>query len=300
MAADTENYRTGPLREDEVERYRKDGFLLAGKVISDSTTEKLRAALDRLAGAPVPDGTASFDLAKRDERTKDYELGFITFLWKTQPEFREVAFSPYLARMAAQLLGTDKVVLFGDSSFVKPPRKGGKLYWHQDCMAWPLDKPGGLTCWIALDEATPENGSMVFAPGSQLLGERLPVDSLTGDVLKHAYVGGDRKDGRTGRDLSKSGMLPITSPQQEGLPEVPTYYQPGECSFHDTVVWHASGYNTSDKPRRAYSIRYADGHRLWLGEQKAFYNFTDEEAGIEVGTPVGGPNFPTVWPPAED
>jgi hypothetical protein len=79
-----ENYRTEPLRDDEVEHYRKDGFLLAGKVISDSTIDRLRAALDRLTAASVPSGTISVDLAKRDDRTKEYELGYLAFLWKTQ------------------------------------------------------------------------------------------------------------------------------------------------------------------------------------------------------------------------
>ncbi|HUE35310.1 MAG TPA: hypothetical protein VMQ38_21150, partial [Mycobacterium sp.] len=74
---DMGNYRTEPLRDDEVERYRKDGFLLAGKVISDSTIEKLRAALDRLTTAPVPSGVVSVDLAKRADRSNEYELGYL-------------------------------------------------------------------------------------------------------------------------------------------------------------------------------------------------------------------------------
>jgi ectoine hydroxylase-related dioxygenase (phytanoyl-CoA dioxygenase family) len=232
MAVDTENYRTESLRNDEVERYRKDGFLLAGKVISDSTIEKLRAGLAELAASATPEGTVSMDLCQRDERTKDYSFDFLAFLWKTRPEFREVAFSQVLAKMAAQLLGTDKVVLLGDSAFIKPPQRGGQLHWHQDNMAWPLDKPGGLSVWIALDEANPENGSMTFAEGSHLLGERLPAD------------------GRKGRDLSNSGMVPVTSPKEEGLVEVKTYYHPGECSFHDILEWHASGFNTTDTFRR--------------------------------------------------
>jgi hypothetical protein len=54
---DMENYRTEALRDDEVERYHKGGFLLAGKVISDITIEKLRATLDRLTS---PVGTPNF------------------------------------------------------------------------------------------------------------------------------------------------------------------------------------------------------------------------------------------------
>jgi ectoine hydroxylase-related dioxygenase (phytanoyl-CoA dioxygenase family) len=299
QAADAE-YRTSSLEPDEVGRYRREGFLLPGKVLSDRTVERLRASLDELSSGEVANGTIHVDLMRRTGENKGTSFDYLGFLWKTRPEFAEVAFSPHLAQMAAQLLDTDKVVLLGDAAFIKPPLKGGKLYWHQDAMAWPLDKPGGLTCWIALDEATPESGSMSFAVGSHLLGERLPVEATTGAVLRQGYTDSRQASAgrQKGRDLSASGLKPVTSPEEEGLPQVQTRYLPGECSFHDSLVWHASGVNTSPNYRRAFSLRYVDGHRIWLGEQKAFYYFADDEAGVEVGAPVGGPNFPTVWPPS--
>jgi phytanoyl-CoA hydroxylase len=287
--------RVDPLSDQEVQQYRQTGYLFAGTVLDKDTIEVLRRGLAELKQGPALDGTISMDLMKRDERTKDLAFDFLAFLWKTRAEFRKIAFDPLLARMAAQMLGTDKVVLLGDSAFVKPARTGGRLYWHQDAMAWPLDRPGGVSAWIALDDANRENGSMVFAAGSHLLGERLPVDSPTGETLYTTYVGGDRADGHKGNDLSTSGMLPVTSPEEEGLTEVETSYSPGDCSFHDSLLWHASGLNTSGSIRRAYGIRYVDGNRIWVGERKAFYYFRDEEAGVEVGAPIGGPNFPTVW-----
>jgi len=292
--------RQGPMRTEEIERFREDGFILAGKVIDGATTVKLRDSLATLDAGPVGEGTFSMDLMRRDERNKDFSFQYLSFLWKTREEFRRVAFSPHLARMAAQLLGVERVVLFGDAAFLKHPENGGRLHWHQDSMAWPLDRPGGLTCWIALDEATPDNGSMTFARTSHLLGERLPVEATTGDTLYAGYGTGQKAGDTKGGDLSNSGMLPITSPAVEGLDEVATFYQPGEASFHDSLVWHASGYNTTKNFRRAYSIRYVDGNRLWAGEAKAFYWFKDEEAGVEVGQPVSGPHFPTVWPSTND
>jgi ectoine hydroxylase-related dioxygenase (phytanoyl-CoA dioxygenase family) len=283
--------------EADVERYRKDGYVMGGKVISDETVSELRSAMDELTSSPVPDGMIYVDLMERATEPTKATFDYFTFLWKVREEFRKVAFSPSLARMAAQLLETDKVVLFGDSLFIKQARTGGSLHYHQDVMAWPLDQPGGLTCWIALDEATPENGSMVFAAGSNSLGQRLPVDSVTGETLYKGFVGGDRGASEYGvEDLSESGLKPMTTAELEQFPHVSTTYAPGEASFHSTLVWHASGANTADVPRRAFSIRYADGNRIWLGEKKAFYYFKDEEAGVDVGAPIGGPNFPPVWP----
>jgi ectoine hydroxylase-related dioxygenase (phytanoyl-CoA dioxygenase family) len=285
------------LSAADVERYRRDGFVMGGKVISDETVEECRSAMDELTSSPVPEGTLYVDLMTRSTEPTKATFDYFTFLWRTREEFRKVAFSPRLARMAAQLLETDRVVLFGDSLFIKHARTGGSLHFHQDVMAWPLDKPGGLTCWIALDGATPENGSMVFAAGSNSLGERLPVDSVSGETLYKGFVGGDRAASEYAvGDLSKTGLKPMTAEELEQFPKVSTTYAPGECSFHSTLVWHASGSNPTGDHRRAFSIRYADGNRIWLGEQKAFYYFKDDEAGVEVGAPIGGPNFPVVWP----
>jgi ectoine hydroxylase-related dioxygenase (phytanoyl-CoA dioxygenase family) len=288
------------LEDAEIDKYRNEGFLAAGKVISDETLKELRSGLDELTSAPVAEGTLYVDLMERSLEPTQATFDYFTFIWKTREEFRKVAFSPHLARMAAQLLDTDRVVLFGDSLFIKHARTGGPLHYHQDVMAWPLDKPGGLTCWIALDEATPKNGSMVFAAGSNSLGERLPVDSVTGETLHKGFVGGTRAeaDYKVG-DLTETDLEPMTTEELDQFPKVETTYAPGECSFHGTLVWHASGPNPTDSTRRAYSIRYADGNRIWLGEQKAFYYYKDEEAGVEVGAPVGGPNFPLVWPAAD-
>jgi hypothetical protein len=286
--------RTRRLEPDEVEQFRRDGFSTPGKVLGDDTVERLR---NSLANLTVDDGTMYVDLMSRSDKNKGSAFDYLTFLWKTRPEFAEVAFSPHLAQMAAQLLDTDKVVLFGDAALIKPPLNGGRLYWHQDSMAWPLDKPGGVTCWIALEEATPENGSMVFAAGSHLLGERLPVEATTGETLYHGYGSKmSSADGAIAPDLASSGLRPITTPDEEGLREVQTWYRPGECSFHDSLLWHASGFNSTPNSRAAFTVRYVDGHRIWRGEEKAFYYYRDEEAGVEVGAPISGPNFPTVWP----
>ena len=89
--------------------------------------------------------------------------------------FGFVDYEPRLDAMAAHsgLLGTleqimgDTPELFQDMALVKPPRHGSEKPWHQDCAYFNL--PEGTTVvgvWIALDEATPENGCLHVIPGS--------------------------------------------------------------------------------------------------------------------------------------
>ena len=44
------------------------------------------------------------------------------------------------------------------------------MSWHQDSTYWGLSKPDVVTAWIALDEATAENGCMRYVPGSHRHG----------------------------------------------------------------------------------------------------------------------------------
>ena len=68
----------------------------------------------------------------------------------------------------------------------------------------------------------------------------------------------------------------------------------GEVSMHSSMVWHASGPNTTDRVRRAIIIRYVGDGTIWLGSSRYEYNYSDDEVGIETGDPIGGEYFPIV------
>ena len=61
--------------------------------------------------------------------------------------------------------------MFQDMGLIKPPHIGSEKPWHQDCAYFnlPLGTPV-IAAWIALDEATPENGCMHIIPGSHREG----------------------------------------------------------------------------------------------------------------------------------
>ena len=72
---------------------------------------------------------------------------------------------PNILDMAEQLIGPD-IALWNMSFFAKPALNGKKTPYHQDGEYWPIRPLATCTVWIAVDDATVENGCLRFIPGS--------------------------------------------------------------------------------------------------------------------------------------
>jgi phytanoyl-CoA hydroxylase len=149
----------------------------------------------------------------------------------------EVCTAPKLVDIMEQLLGPDLVLLY---SHIMSKAPGGlRVAWHQDGPYWHRVEPKiAVTAWIALDDATPENGCMRVIPGSHRghrdLGQRL-VD--VPDLIQ------DR---------------PYELPPDvvdEGRAEYVTMKR-GDVSFHDSYLVHGSEPNRTAGRRAALTVRY--------------------------------------------
>ncbi len=292
--------RTDPLTAEEVAEYHERGFILPIRVLDDAQVEEAREALDdHLEGrrqsqayeltdpivehdkgtATVGSGTASAVLEETDEKKQPHSVPFLYNLWERDERFWKIDANPVIAGMARQLLGSKEVVLLEDGAIVKKPVVGGRLGWHQDYAYWPLASPGAVTCWIALDDVSPENGGMHVAVGSHKLGEKLPVEFGDGSSFMHA---------------ERPGIGEVVPPEEAGLESYGYELKAGECGFHHALIWHASGPNTSPNLRRGFVPRYVAGGTQWLGALRFPYNYTDEELECAPGEPIHGPHFPVI------
>lgn len=292
--------RTDPLTPEEIAEYHERGFLVPIRVLADAEVEEAREALDdHLEGrresrayeltdpiiesdkgtATVGSGTASAVLEQAEATKQPHSVPFLFNLWERDERFWKIVSNRVIAGMARQLLGSEEVVLMEDGAVVKKPVVGGRLAWHQDYAYWPLASPGAVTCWIALDDASAENGGMQVAVGSHKLGEKLPVEFGDGTSFMHA---------------ERPGLDEVVPPEEAGL-EVAAYeLKAGECGFHHALTWHTSGPNTSPTPRRGFIPRYVAGGTIWLGALRFPYNYTDEELGCAPGEPIHSPHFPRI------
>ena len=146
---------------------------------------------------------------------------------------RRLACAPALVDMVESLVGRGVSVYFSQI-FFKPPEGGGPKPAHQDNYYFgPTDLQGVVTAWIALDDATLENGCLYFGEGSNL-----------GPVYPHEAP----------PDEPFNLQLPARILDLQ--PMVPAPVLRGGVSFHHGNTFHRSGPNHSLHWRRACALHY--------------------------------------------
>ena len=145
------------LTDADIEAYRRDGHVVPGYRLPAVTLDRMRRALVALEAAN-PHMTTDFVLCPH---LPDPSVQKVT----GSPEWMEFAILPDILNMVEQLIGPD-IILWGTTVFGKPARTGKKTPWHQDANYWPMKPAHTCTAWIALDDATLENGCLQVIPGS--------------------------------------------------------------------------------------------------------------------------------------
>ena len=154
--------------------------------------------------------------------------------------FRKYAEHPQVLDIIQPLLGAD-IKLFGSQAFMKPPGGVEKPY-HQDSPYFPIEPMSLVTCWIALDDVTLENGCLWVIPGSHRLGP-LPHNE--------PWFVGDRQDMR------------IPTSAFDASHEVPIILPAGGCSLHHSLILHRSMPNHTDKSRRGLAYHFMTARSRW-------------------------------------
>ena len=146
------------LSEQQRQAFERDGVIELGRVLEPEELKNLRRRMDHLfyreSGQTAPEVR---DLSELQGRPRTYSVMQLINLHEQDEAFRRLCRREDLVEAVGKLLGPD-LQLFRDQAFYKPARHGGELYMHQDNRYWHLDPPHAVTLWIALDDATVENG----------------------------------------------------------------------------------------------------------------------------------------------
>jgi Phytanoyl-CoA dioxygenase (PhyH) len=231
MDALQERPRAARLGDDEVAAYRRDGQVTPEWRLPDELLRRMRASLERLVAA----------------RT-DIRPDFIALPHVPWPggediarEFFEHSTHPAFLDLAEQVIGPD-LILWGTTVFCKPPVEGLEVPWHQDGQYWPIRPRATVTLWIALDDATPENGCMRVIPGSHRMGEFGHEVSDREDLVLNNVLSDPRLDVGAARDVA---------------------LEAGQLSLHDVGIVHGSQPNRSGRRRAGFAIRYMPSTSLF-------------------------------------
>ena len=139
-----------------------------------------------------------------------------------------------LVALVEQLLGATGVSVYFSQIFFKAPEGGGPKPAHQDNFYFgPSDLEGVVTAWIALDDATLENGCLYFGEGTQ-----------QGPVYGHVAP------------ESEPFNLQLPASILDKQPMTPAPVRKGGISFHHGNTFHQSGPNHSTQWRRACALHF--------------------------------------------
>jgi len=213
--------------------YQEKGYWISPKLIEDDQIAELRDAHARLWAGDF-DGDGFPQHPSVIKKTYDpHALRKCDNGWWINDAIRRVVTSGRLGRLAARLLGCERVRLWHDQVIYKPPTgdagAAGNVGWHQDYGYWHAsDTQNMLTIWLALRDTTLDNGGMRSIAGSHRWG--LVEDSNTFfdpdlDALQKRYAHlGEWAD-------------------------EPCILRAGQASFHHALCFHGSGSNQTDQPR---------------------------------------------------
>ena len=189
------------------------------------------------------------------------------------PELREAAAQPRLADIMARVLAPN-VVLWADHIFAKGacndvlPYHGANRF-HQDGF-FQFDRRT-VTCWVALEAVTRENGPLHYLPLSAGYGQ-FDFDDLGPDALSLEIL------------------------QQE---EVVTL-EPGDVAVHDRWTLHATGPNLTSSYRRGWALHYTNAEARFgefsrpMADATKWHVVTEEGHHIRNGRFVGNLTWPLI------
>jgi phytanoyl-CoA hydroxylase len=221
-----------PLTQEQKDKFAKDGYLVVENILSPKQLTTLRAKITELQSAPID----AKDGVVRQTEGETGPLRKLNALVPTSPWFRALASAPAITDIACELTDhAEELWLYSDQVFLKPAHCGSEKPLHQDNSYFRVEPmTRGITCWVAIDDATIENGCMRYIPASHKLG-----------LVPH-------------RELGSALHLTPDDPKYMGT-EIHVPIPAGAAIFHHLCTMHSSGANTSDKSRRAWALHFVNG-----------------------------------------
>lgn len=157
---------TTPITDAEVAAYHEQGFHIAPGLVSPAEVEALRADALHICrgGYPHPKLETMPADTTDDEALRSFHC--IHFPHKISQIMEETGVCHAgISHVLSRIIGPD-VKCMQSMLFIKPPGFQGQA-WHQDEIYIPTRDQSLTGAWIALDDATVENGCLYVLPGSQ-------------------------------------------------------------------------------------------------------------------------------------
>ncbi|HEV7722088.1 MAG TPA: phytanoyl-CoA dioxygenase family protein [Iamia sp.] len=259
---------------DVLETYERDGYVVIPDAVSPAACRELMARAAEIVAEAADDPVSVFST---QEQTRTSDEWFLSSGAAVRCFFEEEAFDAdgelvvplersinkighaqhdvddtydrfaraevFATTVAA--LGPEKPLLLQSMHIFKQPHIGGEVTCHQDATFLSTDPQSVMGLWVALEDATLDNGCLWAEPG----GHRGP--------LRQVFARAGEGDAE-GTRFTELDPTPLPPPGPDG-PLVPLEVAAGTMVVLHGLLPHWSGPNRSDRSRQAYSLHVIDG-----------------------------------------
>ncbi|XP_033732328.1 phytanoyl-CoA dioxygenase domain-containing protein 1-like [Pecten maximus] len=262
------------LTKEQVQKFEDDGFLLVDDFLKADEADALRQACHALVKDMVPEEhNTVFTTLEMKRTSDDYFLNSgdkIRYFFEDgarddkgqlkvdkhlslnkighalhvlNPAFRKVTFNEGIKSIARDIGLVDPVVCQSMYIF-KQPGIGGEVVPHQDQTFLYTDPMRLFGIWIALEDATTENGCLWFQPGSHKPG-----------LYANRRMIRNPKMGEKGEPTT---IFTCDAPKLDYCDYVPVPVKKGSLVIINGEVVHKSEQNTSNRSRHIYTFHMYD------------------------------------------
>jgi ectoine hydroxylase-related dioxygenase (phytanoyl-CoA dioxygenase family) len=244
----TSENQTRSLSEDELGSFSSCGFVTMTSIAPAEEVARIRQILQDLVDRRAGEKEGGFF----DTMEGSNSRGVLRSIQINNPSLHrrhllETNYVRNATRIAQQLLSPE-CILLSDFLLLKPANVGAGTPWHQDeAYSDPEYDHAQLTFWMPLQEVGPQDGCMIYLPGSHLMGV-LEHRSLNNDPGTHAFE-----------------CAVSFSDEQSACCPLPA----GGCVVHGQRTLHCSTNNVSNVDRYAYLLTFGVPPTLARNPRKA-------------------------------
>ncbi len=219
------HFESHAASDEDVARYRQQGYLIYGPLLTGTSLEAVQHEVDRLWQA----------------HGKHFDPGagwlansLLNGVHRDSPLIRDILYRSPLVDAMTCMIGPNIKAASNQLTF-KQRGDDSPFQWHQDNGYGTLAPDNSISCWLALDDVDERNGCLWIIPGSHRNGA---IEHSSGKP-------GERQAQPDGADRA-----------------IPLRLRAGECVFFHASALHMSRGNQTDRMRRAYFFRYADADAI--------------------------------------
>ncbi len=258
------------LTEDQKKLFERDGVLVIPEFFSHAECDSLITRMAEIVEGftPTENGTV-FSTTEQKHAQEEYFLTSgdkIRFFFEEgsdpsspantslnkvghamhdlDPVFSDFVRKPKMARLAEDIGFKDPLLLQSMYIF-KPPRIGGEVVWHTDHPFLWTDPPTVKGFWVALEDATIENGCLWCLPGF------------------HTETPKQRFRRKEGGGTEMVIYDPSEFPTEN---KIPLEAKKGTLVVIHGLLPHWSSANMSEKSRHAFTLHVIDGSADYLAD----------------------------------